>query len=283
VLTGNTDTVHCTVMLDLQVDGPTVVEIPPGSGPGTVNDAFFRFVVDMGAPGPDKGRGGKYLIVPPGYEGALPKEGYFIARSPSYSNLVILRGFLVDGKPDAASKMFREGFKVYPLNRATNPPMMEFINGSKVAYNTVHANNFEFYRELDNVIQKEPLDFIDPELREDLSDERPGERSGEGLLVGGAVRPADALRAADFAAVSQQEQQARQADGQRRRVGRPLLRSEGASRQGSELDRNRPRQGLVHAPPVVRSARSLVQQDLATRRDRRGEVTRSAGRTRTFR
>jgi hypothetical protein len=165
LLTGNTDTVYCTAMLDLEADGPTVVEIPPGSGPGTVNDAFFRFVVDMGAPGPDKGEGGKYLIVPPGYKGALPKEGYFIAHSPSYSNLLILRGFLVDGKPDAASKMFRNGLKVYPLRKVANPPKMEFINGSKAIFNTIHANDFEFYRELDNVIQKEPLDFIDLELR----------------------------------------------------------------------------------------------------------------------
>lgn len=165
LLTGNTDTVYCITMLDLNVDGPTVVEIPPGSGPGTVNDAFFRFVVDMGAPGPDKGKGGKYLIVPPDYKGDLPKSGYFVAHSPSYTNLLILRGFLVDGKPDAASKMFREGLKVYPLSRAANPPKMEFFNGSKGVYNTIHANDFEFYRELDSVIQKEPLDFIDPELR----------------------------------------------------------------------------------------------------------------------
>ena len=52
-LTGNTDTVYATAMLDLEKDGVTVVEVPAGSGPGTVNDAFFRFVVDMGAPGPD--------------------------------------------------------------------------------------------------------------------------------------------------------------------------------------------------------------------------------------
>jgi hypothetical protein len=165
LLTGNTDTVYCLVTLDLQADGPTVVEVPPGSGPGTVNDAVFRFVVDMGGPGPDKGKGGKYLIVPPGYKGALPKDGYFVARSPSYVNLLVLRGFLVDGKPDAASKMFREGVKIYPLKSATNPPKMQFFNGSKVPYNTVHANNFEFYKELDHVIQKEPVDFIDPELR----------------------------------------------------------------------------------------------------------------------
>lgn len=169
-LTGNTDTVYAMVILDLETDGPTVVEVPPGSGPGTVNDALFRFVIDMGAPGPDKGQGGKYLIVPPGYAGELPKEkkdggAYYVARSPSYVNWLILRGFLVDGKPDTASKMFREGLKVYPLAKADNPPAMEFFNGSKLPFNTVHANNFEFYEELDHVIQKEPLDFIDPELR----------------------------------------------------------------------------------------------------------------------
>ncbi len=164
-LTGNTDTVYCLVALDLQADGPTVVEVPAGSGPGTVNDAYFRFVVDMGGPGPDKGKGGKYLIVPPGYKGALPKDGYFVARSPSYVNFIVLRGFLVDGKPDASSKMFRTGLKVYPLAKAGSPPAMQFINGSKKAFNTVHANDFEFFRELDHVIQKEPLGFIDPELR----------------------------------------------------------------------------------------------------------------------
>jgi hypothetical protein len=164
-LTGNTDTVYCLAVLDLQTDGPTVVEVPPGSGPGTVNDAFFRFVVDMGGPGPDKGKGGKYLIVPVGYKGELPKSGYFVARSPSYVNFLALRGFLVDGKPDAASKMFRENVKIYPLSQASNPPKMQFINGSRVPFNTVHANNFEFYKEVDHVIQKEPIEFIDPELR----------------------------------------------------------------------------------------------------------------------
>jgi hypothetical protein len=163
-LTGNTDTVYCMTMLDLQVDGPTVVEIPPGSGPGTVNDAFFRFIVDMGAPGPDKGKGGKYLILPPGYTGAVP-SGYFVAHSRSYVNWLILRGFLVDGKPDQASRMFREGLKVYPLAKAHDRPPMQFINGSTKPFNTIHANTFEFYKEVDHVIQKEPVDFIDPELR----------------------------------------------------------------------------------------------------------------------
>ncbi len=62
-LTGNTDTVYVSGILDLERDGPTIVEIPPGCGPTTVNDAWFRFITDMGRPGLDRGDGGKYLIV----------------------------------------------------------------------------------------------------------------------------------------------------------------------------------------------------------------------------
>ena len=127
-------------------------------------------LLDMGAPGPDRGAGGKYLIVPDWFEGELPKDktaggDYFIARSPSQINVLILRGFLVDGKPDASSQMFRTGLKIYPLAAAAHPPQMEFGNVSRVPFNTIHANDFEFYAELDHVVQREPLDLFDPELR----------------------------------------------------------------------------------------------------------------------
>ena len=163
-LTGNTDTVYCSVFLDLEKDGPTVIEIPPKTGPGTVNDAYFRFVIDTGAPGPDRGEGGKYLILPPDYEGQVP-DGYFTAKSTSYVNWLILRGFLVDGKPDFSSNLFRTGLKVYPLAKADDPPAMEFINGSRTAFNTIHANSFEFFEELHAVIEREPIAMLDPELR----------------------------------------------------------------------------------------------------------------------
>jgi hypothetical protein len=190
-LTANTDTVYLSGFLDLQTDGPTVVEIPPGSGPTTVNDAFFRFVTDMGGPGPDQGKGGKYLIVPDWFKGELPKDkkdggDYYISRSPSSVNWLIARGFLKDGKPDAASKMFREGVKIYSLSKAANPPAMEFINASKVAYNTVHANNFEFFEELDHVIQREPLEVFDPELR--------GLAASIGIVKGKKFAPDERLR-----------------------------------------------------------------------------------------
>lgn len=173
-LTGNTDTVYCMTMLDLKRDGATVVEVPPGSGPGTVDDAYFRFVIDMGIPGPDRGKGGKYLILPPDYKGDLdPPEGgmeaevdgekYFVAKSTSYVNLLILRGFLVDGKTDAATTMFEKGLKVYPLAKRDAPQKMEFISGSGKPFNTIHANNFDFYEELHTVIEREPTSMLDPE------------------------------------------------------------------------------------------------------------------------
>ena len=63
-LTGKTDTVYAAVIFDLDRDVPTVAEIPAGSGPSTINDAYLRFVTDMGTPGRDRGEGGKYLILP---------------------------------------------------------------------------------------------------------------------------------------------------------------------------------------------------------------------------
>lgn len=163
-LTGNTDTVYVCAVFDLERDGPIVVEIPPGCGPGTVNDAWFRFVIDMGAPGPDRGAGGKYLLVPDGYEGEVP-DGYFVAESSSRINWMALRGFLVDGKPDAATEMFTEGVKAYPLSQAADPPGMEFISASGRTFNTIHANDAEYYTELAEVIHREPIEVIDAETR----------------------------------------------------------------------------------------------------------------------
>lgn len=174
-LTGNTDTVYAMVILDLQKDGPTVVEIPPGSGPGTLNDAFFRFVADMGAPGLDRGKGGKYLILPPDYQGDLNPpvggaeaevegEKYFVSKSTSYVNWLALRGFLVEGKTDAAVGSFKGGLKVYPLSQRDHPPTMEFIDGSRKSYNTIHANDFEFFEELHTVIEREPSSMFGPEM-----------------------------------------------------------------------------------------------------------------------
>ena len=161
LLTPNTQTVTLWAYINLK-DGPMVVEVPPGVL-GTVDDAWMRYVADVGMVGPDKGKGGKYLFLPPGYTGEVP-EGYFIARSATYNVWFGVRGFVVKGDPAPAVTAFKEQWKVYPLARKANPPAMKFINGSGLYFNTIHSTNFKFYEEVDAVIQEEPEDSADPEI-----------------------------------------------------------------------------------------------------------------------
>ena len=91
VLTANTETVYGMGFLDLKGDGATVLEAPPKML-GAAMDTLQRFLVDIGPLGPDRGKGGKYLFLPPGYTGDMP-EGYFVVKSPTYSVSYFLRGF----------------------------------------------------------------------------------------------------------------------------------------------------------------------------------------------
>jgi len=161
-LTANSTTVYVLQCLDLK-DGPMVAEIPPGIL-GPVDDAFFRFVTDVGLTGPDKGKGGKYLFVPPGYTGKLPPTGYFVVKSPTYSNLMFYRAFVQNGDIAAAAKGVKAKARIYPLSVAANPPAPSFVNLSGVQFNTIHANTFHFYEEVNAVFQHEPADAFDPEI-----------------------------------------------------------------------------------------------------------------------
>jgi len=161
-LTGNTSTLYVVPNLDLERDGPTVLEAPAGML-GAFNDAWFRYIQDVGPAGPDKGKGGKYLVLPPGYEGEVP-EGYFVVRPRTYDVWVFMRASIADGL-DAAADLVKDNLRIYPLAMKDNPPPMEFISGSGKAFNTIHANDYSFYEHLNEVIQKEPLDMLDPETR----------------------------------------------------------------------------------------------------------------------
>src|SRR3954463_16786075 len=86
-LTPNTETTYGLTFLDLRAWGPTVIEAPPQSL-CVVDDFWFRYVADMGIAGPDHGAGGKYLFLPPGYDGETP-DGYFTYRSPTFANWAI--------------------------------------------------------------------------------------------------------------------------------------------------------------------------------------------------
>jgi hypothetical protein len=160
-LTPNSTTIYNMFELNVK-DGPVVVEVPAGIL-GPVDDAFFRYLTDFGFTGPDKGKGGKYLFVHRDYTGPIP-ESYFVVKTPSYRNLSFFRAFVKDGDLKAAAENVKAGFRTYPLSQAANPPKQRFVNLSGKQMNTVHANNFRFYEELNAVIQYEPADSFDPEL-----------------------------------------------------------------------------------------------------------------------
>jgi len=161
-LTGNTSTMYVTPDFDLEKDGPMVVEAPVGML-GAFNDAWFRYMQDIGPAGPDKGKGGKYLVLPPGYDGEVP-EGYFVVQSRTYTVWVFMRASIDQGI-DVAKKNVEDNLRFYPLARKDDPTKMEFISGSTKSFNTIHANDYSFYEHLNEVIQKEPLDMLDPETR----------------------------------------------------------------------------------------------------------------------
>ncbi|MGW4170991.1 DUF1254 domain-containing protein [Streptomyces chartreusis] len=97
VLTGNADTVYFVTFLDL-TEGPLVVDVPPLSL-CFLNDMWYRWVADPGMAGPDRGAGGKYLFVPPGYQGPLQEGGYFTLRTRTTRLLLGGRAFLEDDDP----------------------------------------------------------------------------------------------------------------------------------------------------------------------------------------
>ena len=104
-LTANNNTPYTWFWLDLH-DGPLVIEVPP-KVLGPVDDIWYNWVGDIGFTGPDKGEGGKYLLLPPGYKGDVP-QGYFVLRPGSYSVWVPWRSFLVDGDPKPGVDMVKK-------------------------------------------------------------------------------------------------------------------------------------------------------------------------------
>ncbi len=158
-LTGNNSTVYACASLDLKIDGPTVVEIPPGMY-GTADDARFEYLVDFGFVGPDKGKGGKYLFLPPAYDGKVP-DGYFAVNSPSYRIWVMMRGFGEVGTGDQAVNWFRNNLKVYPL--ATGPRDGNFSNGTGAGTNSLVPEDGSAFEMLNEIIQYEPKELFSAE------------------------------------------------------------------------------------------------------------------------
>ena len=141
-----------------------VIEQPPKSV-GTINDMWFSWIIDIGFPGPDRGEGGKYLIVPPGYDGSLPDSGFHVAHSKTNRVLYASRAYLENNDPKPAVEMIKKTMKIYPytpggfgtsiataleggVRLGKNPPVPEtkFVDASGKAFNTDPAQRLRLLR-----------------------------------------------------------------------------------------------------------------------------------------
>lgn len=195
-LTANADTIYFFTFVDLS-NGPMVVETPPLSL-GTFDDMWFRWIIDFGLPGPDRGAGGKYLLVPPGYKGDLPDSGFHVARSRTTKALLLGRSFLENNDPKPPVELIKKTLKIYayqpggygtsiatglggkvPLLRSPDgqldwaflrpqaPP--KFIEGSGKAYSTIPPNDYSYFTDLNDLVQREPANAMDPEVMGSLA------------------------------------------------------------------------------------------------------------------
>ena len=182
-LTANTTSVYMFSWLQLG-DEPMVIETPPNVL-GFINDHWFRYVIDFGNLGPDKGKGGKFLVLPPGYEGKVP-EGYLVAKTNTYGNWVIWRGFQKDGSTADAVNATKAKFRIYPLSQKDNPPKMAFVNASGKEMNTIHRMDEQIFEEINEVVQSEPLMGERPELL--------GHLAAIGIVKGKEFKPDDRMK-----------------------------------------------------------------------------------------
>ena len=180
-LTANADTVYFWGNVSL-ADGPMVIDIPPNVL-GVIDDFWFRWIGDFGTPGPDRGHGGRYLLVPQEYDGPLPEGGFFVYRSRTTLVTVAGRAFLVDGDPAPAAANIREHLKLYPyavggfgssvsqylqgngpIGPHAIPTAPRFVEGTGLRMNTIAPNDFGHFELLDGLVQHEPATALDPEL-----------------------------------------------------------------------------------------------------------------------
>jgi hypothetical protein len=159
-LTYNTESIYASMCLDLKQTGPAIIEVPP-MVLGIIDDGHMRYVADLGNAGPDRGQGGKYLLLPPGYGGEVP-DGYFVFRSSTFRNWIMVRGSEQNtGHGETALAYYEERFKVRPLGDGTYQPSV--VSASFKRSDTTHPRDIRYFELLHKMIQYEPQSAFTPE------------------------------------------------------------------------------------------------------------------------
>ena len=162
-LTPNLDVIYLMPFINTKDVGPVVIEIPPaddGVINGTIMDAWQMPLEDVGPAGVDKGKGGKYLILPPSYTDKAP-DGYIALPSLTYQGYALLRSLLRSGSETDIAKAVTYGqrIKVYPLSQAANlpgPPPTTFVDASDVLFDATIPYDLRYFESLDRIVQAEP-------------------------------------------------------------------------------------------------------------------------------
>jgi hypothetical protein len=167
VPTPNADVIYSMSYLDLKETGPLVVAAPAGVI-GMFTDFFQRTITDVGAIGPDRARGGLYLLLPPDYQGHVP-NGYFPFTSSTFNVFLFFRTVMVKGEngPDPAPAVATaEKTRIYPLwEEEKNVKPMEFPNASGKRINMMYPTDSAYWDKLKAFVDYEPIKAITPELR----------------------------------------------------------------------------------------------------------------------
>jgi len=153
LLTANATTPYIMAFPNLKESGPLVLEIPAGPTAGGCTDFWQRPITDSGQTGPDKGAGGKYLILGPD-DAEMKPEGYFVFRSPTVNIFSAHR--VLDPDP-ARAKALIEGLRIYPYAQRDNPAATRHVSPAGRTWSGEQPRGIAYWECLAGIIQEEPV------------------------------------------------------------------------------------------------------------------------------
>lgn len=154
MLTPNLTTIYIMSFWNLAEKGPLVVDVPAGATAGGVLDIWQRPISDTGQTGPDKGKGGKYLILPPGSKD-VKAAGYFVKHSPSFQLWFATRGLSQD--PKEAEETLRK-HRLYSWDQRSKAPETKFVPVGGKTWASNQPPTLDYWRYLSEVLQPEPTE-----------------------------------------------------------------------------------------------------------------------------